>query len=67
MIPNKLEAQLILDSDSDDPDVLACELLRLGIKQVVLTIGEQAACSTMAVASSNKRLFASMLLIRRCQ
>ena len=40
IIPNKLEAQLILDSDSDDPDVLACELLRLGIKQVVLTIGE---------------------------
>ncbi len=40
IIPNKLEAQLILGCDAKDVDVLAGELLRLGIKQVVLTIGE---------------------------
>ncbi len=41
LIPNKLEAQLILGSASDDLDLLARELLALGVKQVVLTIGEQ--------------------------
>lgn len=40
LIPNKLEAQLILGSESDDLDLLARELLALGVKQVVLTIGE---------------------------
>ena len=40
IIPNKLEAQLILDSDSDDVDELASELLRHGVGTVVLTIGE---------------------------
>jgi len=40
IIPNKLEAQLILDSASDDGDVLARGLLRVGIGTVVLTIGE---------------------------
>lgn len=40
LIPNKLEAQLILGSESDDLDLLASELLALGVKQVVLTIGE---------------------------
>ena len=41
LIPNKLEAQLIVGSESDDLDDLARELLALGVKQVVLTIGEQ--------------------------
>lgn len=40
LIPNKLEAQLILGSESDDLDFLARELLALGVRQVVLTIGE---------------------------
>ncbi len=40
IIPNKLEAQLILDSASDDSDVLARGLLRVGIGTVVLTLGE---------------------------
>ena len=40
IIPNKLEAQLILDSESDDVDELASGLLRHGIGTVVLTIGE---------------------------
>lgn len=41
LIPNKLEAQLILGSQSEDLAFLARELLVLGVKQVVLTIGEQ--------------------------
>jgi len=41
LIPNKLEAQLILGKETDDLDFLASELLALGVKQVVLTIGEQ--------------------------
>lgn len=40
IVPNKSEAQLILDSDSDDVDELARGLLRYGIGTVVLTIGE---------------------------
>ena len=40
LIPNKLEAQLILGSESEDLDLLARELLALGVKRVVLTIGE---------------------------
>jgi ribokinase len=40
IIPNKAEAQLILDSASDDLDELASGLLRLGIGTVVLTLGE---------------------------
>ena len=40
IIPNKMEAQLILDSDSDDADELASGLLRHGVGTVVLTIGE---------------------------
>ena len=40
LIPNKLEAQLILGSESEDLDLLARELLDLGVNQVVLTIGE---------------------------
>ena len=40
LIPNKLEAQLILGSESDNLDLLARELLALGVKQVVLTVGE---------------------------
>ena len=41
LIPNKLEAQLILGSESEDLDLLARELLALGVKRVVLTIGER--------------------------
>ena len=40
LIPNKLEAQLILDSAADDVDELARGLLRFGIETAVLTIGE---------------------------
>lgn len=40
IIPNRMEAQLILDCESDDVDDLACGLLRHGIETVVLTIGE---------------------------
>ncbi len=40
IIPNKFEAQLILDSESDDLDELASGLLGHGIGMVVLTIGE---------------------------
>ena len=40
IIPNKMEAQLLLDSKSDDHDELASGLLRHGIGTVVLTIGE---------------------------
>ena len=40
VIPNMLEAQLILGCESDESDVLATKLLALGVKQVVLTIGE---------------------------
>ena len=40
LIPNMLEAQLILDSDTEDINALAADLLALGIRQVVLTLGE---------------------------
>ncbi len=40
IIPNKAEAQLILGSDCDNDDQLAHELLCLGVKRVVLTLGE---------------------------
>ena len=40
IIPNKLEAQLILDTDSNDVDELATGLLQHGIGTVVLTLGE---------------------------
>ncbi len=40
LIPNRLEARLILGSESDDLDELANRLLGHGIGTVVLTIGE---------------------------
>lgn len=40
IIPNMLEAQLILDSASEDIDELTRGLLRVGIGTVLLTIGE---------------------------
>lgn len=40
IIPNKFEAQLIAGDDSNDPEVLARRLLNMGIKQVVMTLGE---------------------------
>ncbi len=41
IIPNKLEAQLIVDGESDDADELARQLLGMGINQIVLTIGDE--------------------------
>ena len=40
IIPNKLEAQLLAGSESDDPDELARHLFDLGVGQVVMTLGE---------------------------
>lgn len=40
LLPNMLEAQLILDSDSRDAHVLAQGLQSLGIREIVLTLGE---------------------------
>lgn len=40
IIPNQLEAQLLTDCPADDPDELARHLLRLGVGQAVLTLGE---------------------------
>ncbi len=40
LIPNKLEAQLLMDSESDDVDQLGCGLLGQGVGRVVLTLGE---------------------------
>ncbi|MCY4021746.1 MAG: ribokinase [Chloroflexi bacterium] len=40
IIPNKFEAQLIAEDDSENPDLLARQLLNMGIKQVVMTLGE---------------------------
>lgn len=40
LIPNKLEAQLLMDSESDDVDQLGCGLLDQGVGRVVLTLGE---------------------------
>ena len=40
IIPNKLEAQLLAASQSDHPDELAQHLLRLGVGQIVMTLGE---------------------------
>ncbi|MDE2749756.1 MAG: ribokinase [Chloroflexota bacterium] len=41
LIPNKAEAQLILEGAPEDLDALACGLLQLGIGTVVLTLGEE--------------------------
>lgn len=40
LIPNKLEAQLLMDSESDDVDQLGSGLLDQGVGRVVLTLGE---------------------------
>ena len=40
IIPNKDEAQLILGCEVEDTDILARKLQNLGVRQVVLTIGE---------------------------
>ena len=40
IIPNEKEARLIVDFESDDLDELARGLKRLGVKQVILTVGE---------------------------
>ena len=40
IIPNEKEARLIVDFESDDLDELAQGLQRLGVEQVILTVGE---------------------------
>ena len=40
LIPNMLEAQLIVGDDTADENELACRLLKLGVGQVVMTLGE---------------------------
>ena len=40
LIPNMLEAQLLMDSETDDADQLARGLLQQGVGRVVLTLGE---------------------------
>ena len=40
LIPNILEARIMLDNDTHDADELARALLKFGIKQVVMTLGE---------------------------
>ena len=41
LIPNKLEAQLIVGGEDDDVDRLAEALLRSGLRQVVMTLGHE--------------------------
>lgn len=57
IIPNKLEAQLILDSDSDDVDELATALLQRGIGTVVLTLGEAGSLLAQAVCRARQPAF----------
>lgn len=57
IIPNKLEAQLILDSDSDDVDELATALLQHGIGTVVLTLGEAGSLLVQAVCRAEQPAF----------
>lgn len=40
LIPNMLEAQLLMNSETDDVDQLGCGLLEKGVGRVVLTLGE---------------------------
>ena len=40
LIPNMLEAQLLMESESEDVDQLGCGLLERGVGRVVLTLGE---------------------------
>ena len=40
LIPNLLEAQLLMNSQTDDVDQLGCGLLDQGVGRVVLTLGE---------------------------
>ena len=57
IIPNKLEAQLILDSDTDDADELATGLLQHGIGTVVLTLGEAGSLLVQAVCRAEQPAF----------
>ena len=57
IIPNKLEAQLILDSDTEDVDELATALLQHGIGTVVLTLGEAGSLLVQAVCRAEQRAF----------
>lgn len=41
LIPNKMEASLLTGNKSDDIAELADELMKLGVKQVCMTIGDQ--------------------------
>ena len=57
IIPNKLEAQLILDNDSDDVDELATDLLQHGIGTVVLTLGEAGSLLVQAACRAEQAAF----------
>lgn len=57
IIPNKLEAQLILDNKTDDLDELANRLLSHGIETVVLTIGEAGSILYQADCKTEQRAF----------
>ena len=57
IIPNKLEAQLILDTDSNDVDELATGLLQHGIGTVVLTLGEAGSLLYQATCRAEQPAF----------
>ena len=57
IIPNRLEAQLILDTQSDDGDELANGLLRHGIGTVVLTLGEEGSLLAQAACRAEQAAF----------
>ena len=58
LIPNKHEAQLLLDSDSDDVDALGHGLLERGVGQVALTLGEAGSIVYMEDRKLKQRAFA---------
>ena len=57
LIPNKHEAQLLLDSDSDDADSLGHGLLARGAGQVALTLGEAGSIVYAADRKLNQRAY----------
>ena len=57
LIPNKLEAQLLLDSESNDADALGHGLLARGVGQVALTLGEAGSIVYMEGRKLNQRAY----------
>lgn len=57
LIPNKHEAQLLLDSDSEDVDALGHGLLARGVGQVALTLGEAGSIVYMEDRKLKQRAF----------